>query len=1003
MKQLNVYIILTVLSVMSSCTRIEYNIEKEDGVFTIKASLEGSGTDTKTVLGTPENNLYPVLWSEGDKIKILTSGHLTSDGVGTEMTLKSGAGKKVGVFEGEVPVLPDNCKLYYAVYPYTSYASIGGKELANAIWKDAPAEEVYDNWYNSNFVVLYMPSVQKYAKSSFAKDYNPALAITTDASTDNSELRFKNICGLLQINLTGDITVGKITLTCERNNALWGTCVARYRMRTSYPYEEEFKSVLFNEGEDQAISNTPKNILTLDCGEGVQLSETPTDFYFAVPVNVYSRDNYYDGSQTEIYEGENAFDYGFTIRVYDTEGNEVYTKVTDADNSIVRSKIRKMPVVNISRKGLEDLSANGTANSYIVKPNTTAKFYAEYRGCTTYPIGEAIAKTEILWETQMTSSEVTKGSVLSSASYDSNTGYITLVTGKNEGNAFVAVKDINDQIIWSWHIWVTSYNPDDPNAVDAVDTYNGNILMNRNLGALNKYSDSSKDYGNSGLRYHWGRKDPLENNEEALNYTYFPSAPFSKQKEWLEGDNGDIDMYRRNPTKLYPSGVHKDEYNSKKWNDVKNEYDPCPPGWQVVDFDGLFGIVDFLTNSSDAWRSYMTDKGSYVSLNPFSPSATYPKLPHWTNEHNYMFNSHAYGWEGWQMRADGDLLPVRCQKSNTIKEKTVIDLSANGTANSYIVKPNNNYKFKATVKGNSNETVGAGVRIEPVYFTENKNNFMWNGYSHGHMGGYDDRTVIYDVSYKDGYIYFSTSLDKVYGNAVIGITDVHHRILWSWHIWSVDYDPNIEGGYNEVEWGDGKRKMMKMNLGALSNDTQNSTSLGLMYQWGRKDPFLCAVAHDSNSECGYLGNHGYLTYDSEQATISNSVIYSYKAMMGSENGDWLSKSNNALWGDKKTMFDPCPLGWKVPSRPKWEGEKTFTGSFENYGLTMTNIWYPASGYRHFNSFNLNEVGKQGHYWYSTAKDDGTAYVFYFDDTTIDLANKYDYKAQCNTVRCVKDE
>ena len=126
-------------------------------------------------------------------------------------------------------------------------------------------------------------------------------------------------------------------------------------------------------------------------------------------------------------------------------------------------------------------------------------------------------------------------------------------------------------------------------------------------------------------------------------------------------------------------------------------------------------------------------------------------------------------------------------------------------------------------------------------------------------------------------------------------------------------------------------------------------------------------------------------------------------MMGREDGDWLSESNNALWGDEKTMFDPCPLGWKVPSRPIWEGQKTFTGTFENYGLTMNSIWYPASGFRHFQSFNLNEVGNQGHYWYSTAKDDGTAYVFYFDDETIDVANKYDYKAQCNPVRCVKDE
>jgi uncharacterized protein (TIGR02145 family) len=78
------------------------------------------------------------------------------------------------------------------------------------------------------------------------------------------------------------------------------------------------------------------------------------------------------------------------------------------------------------------------------------------------------------------------------------------------------------------------------------------------------------------------------------------------------------------------------------------------------------------------------------------------------------------------------------------------------------------------------------------------------------------------------------------------------------------------------------------------------------------------------------------------------------------------------------------------------------GLYEFGGLTMDGVWFPATGYRHHLSFNFNNVGTQGHYWYSTPKDDGSAYVFYFDDDKIDLANHADNKAQCNPVRCVED-
>ena len=76
------------------------------------------------------------------------------------------------------------------------------------------------------------------------------------------------------------------------------------------------------------------------------------------------------------------------------------------------------------------------------------------------------------------------------------------------------------------------------------------------------------------------------------------------------------------------------------------------------------------------------------------------------------------------------------------------------------------------------------------------------------------------------------------GNALIGAYDAAGKLIWSWHVWAADYDPDAEGatvsfnGYT----------MMDRNLGALANGNASTdeilASYGLYYQWGRKDPFI---------------------------------------------------------------------------------------------------------------------------------------------------------------------
>lgn len=950
---------------------------------------------TRTYLGEEEEGQFPVYWNEGDKIKMFVSQHEISDGQGYQLDLESGAGTVESVFSGDVPELPEGSLYYYAVYPYSLAASIGG----GGPWDsgESSAENTYDPegngerlWELANYVQIPLPSVQKFAPHSFGRDYNPAIAVSRDQT-----LRFKNVCGLLRINLTGNVKVGRITVQGDGEAALWGVLLARYRWRQNSS-ESEISLQAANGQSTGQYQDFDRKLLTLDCGEGVQLTDEPNEFYLVLPVlgnMTWDGGDYYD------FKYKSVLADGFTIRIYDSEGIEVFAQHTEKDNNIVRSMIRNMPVLDIRRQSLTDLSVNGTANSYIVSPDgNTYRFFAGNRGNSPQPINEngpvAIqdAVVQVLWETRMSGTVQTGlNDILDEVSFDPQTQYISFKTTSNPGNALIALKDAADNILWSWHIWSTDYNPEESGN---TDKYGAVEMMDRNLGALQKNPGDVSFYG---LYYQWGRKDPFDAGYALENrkYLFYPTMPFSHE----DGPKPEEEIIRK-PTTYFASV--SDFYDmdlsdiALRWGKNKTMHDPCPPGWQVADFDTFYQFASSFSSPSFG----VTDYGDYKLFTPSTPDAVYPSEAIWTSLHHRTF----WGAVSFQIGSFGKgqyssgTVPVRCQRSNhTLDLRPVIDLSEDGTANCYMARPRNKYKFNASVKGNSDVSTGMPANAVVEYFTENTNEI--HGTSYGGLRVED--FLISDCFLKDGYIYFTTSLDDVYGNATIVLKDPQGKILWSWHIWIVDYDP--EANYDLVNLGV-PTKMMKMNLGALNNTMYDSRAMGMMYQWGRKDPFLGAVFYDSNSQVLYSGTHGSVEASNETSTLFYSLRNPAMAIMDEADGDgdWLIEHENALWGEEKTMYDPCPRGWKVPSRPVFQEHSV--ESVYQYGMQMDGVWYPATGFRHSVSFNLNRVGQEGHYWYVTPKDDGHAYSFFFDsdNQTVDLTNHDSPKAQLNAIRCVED-
>ena len=147
------------------------------------------------------------------------------------------------------------------------------------------------------------------------------------------------------------------------------------------------------------------------------------------------------------------------------------------------------------------------------------------------------------------------------------------------------------------------------------------------------------------------------------------------------------------------------------------------------------------------------------------------------------------------------------------------DLSAAGTANCYLIQGAGDYKFKSVI-GNTDGIVGNVKAVE----------VLWESFGTDEMPNVGD--LIASVSYKDGYIRFSTPENFRDGNAVIAAKNSKGTILWSWHIWCAEEGFNGQVYYNDAG------TMMDRNLGATSATPGDVGALGLMYQWGRKDPFM---------------------------------------------------------------------------------------------------------------------------------------------------------------------
>ena len=291
----------------------------------------------------------------------------------------------------------------------------------------------------------------------------------------------------------------------------------------------------------------------------------------------------------------------------------------------------------------------------------------------------------------------------------------------------------------------------------------------------------------------------------------------------------------------------------------------------------------------------------------------------------------------------------------------------------------------------------------------------------------------------EGFLDFEvTAADIQSGNAVVAVTKgsgASKTVLWSWHLWFAPKDAldkipvtNHQGkvynftketlGWKPTNWSgstyDKPRTVkVKVEQTVANNGTKQAAVINItqkpgnvrkgattLYQFGRKDAFpgvdaskLAANSHFAKKAGDNMSIKNGIQHPDNFYTWGSSWYsnpptgYSYYNLWSADNtviGDINVGNDNPV---VKTVYDPSPVGFKMPANNAFTGftttgqnfltrselnvdgtdnEQTYQNNFghnfwTNSSKTAT-INFPASGYRYNGDGALYYVGSNGYYW-----------------------------------------
>ena len=346
------------------------------------------------------------------------------------------------------------------------------------------------------------------------------------------------------------------------------------------------------------------------------------------------------------------------------------------------------------------------------------------------------------------------------------------------------------------------------------------------------------------------------------------------------------------------------------------------------------------------------------------------------------------------------ILPIDYSSKTLVNSLTGLSGDGRGNtdglrvANSYIVNPHPRYpityyipvedrinEFWTGYTADPNNTIVAGVdwTNDPAYEVK----LMW--YNGGSIS-YSIASKGYSAAIGQNVIKVDLPANCEHQNAVVNVVK-NGVVIWSWHLWITDYVPysskevtvNKHGvGVKEVQRGELHRYanaafqsgglykdklIMDRYLGA-TDATEAGQSGGhtgskgsLHYQYGRKDPIT------TNAKT-YINGYQYAVHK-DQVSMDYAINNPNKwyAVVGNWTVDY--QNFEYSWNEKntsysKSIFDPSPLGFKVPKKEVWKGISksdfpALSDDDELGRLYKGTAFYPHTGYTE-NNPNSPKVG-----------------------------------------------
>ena len=337
-------------------------------------------------------------------------------------------------------------------------------------------------------------------------------------------------------------------------------------------------------------------------------------------------------------------------------------------------------------------------------------------------------------------------------------------------------------------------------------------------------------------------------------------------------------------------------------------------------------------------------------------------------------------------------------------------LSVDGTANCYVITRPGSYSFDATVRGNGVPTSVSGALEDAVEGGASVSVYHSDG----------DDFIEGNISYGNGKIFFYTKDSFTSGTKLVSLLDGDGNVLWSWHIWA---NPDIR----DVTLSNGQT-WLNMNIGAHQETFNSKGYNGYYYQWGRKDPFNQRYFEGTSAADMAPFISGAKRID---GSLENSILHP-ETFYGSSNpsgetektADWSTYEdevkvydwwNANITGDdeqdalgKKTMFDPCPVGYRVPTYAEVNSLLTLSSVWKNGAKVVDGqLYFPTTSYRAIGIYQEYWTSARAFFWTSTPYETGDkftrrVYRPYYTSGSAGM-NGNAVRAWGIPVRCIKDD